>query len=93
MHQPAIARLARGHGFPGAPQAREEGPMSDGRQECASQTQYVSSQRSHFGDIPIAPAQGSAALAEEKRPVWIFRSASLIRGVSCVDVAKSRQNL
>jgi hypothetical protein len=49
--------LQSGHGIAGAPhwQAREEGPKSDGKRECSSQTQNVSSQRAHFGVITIAP--------------------------------------
>ena len=54
--------LQAGQGIAGAPhmQARGDAPKSDGRRECASQTQNVSSQRSHFGDIPIAPPNPAA---------------------------------
>jgi hypothetical protein len=47
--------LQAGQGIPGAPhlQARGEGPKSDGKRECASQTQNLSSQRSHFGGIAV----------------------------------------
>src|SRR5262245_6510430 len=47
----------------------------------------------HFRNISIAPAQGSAALAEEKQPVWIFRAAGLMSGSSCVEVVQLRQHL
>jgi hypothetical protein len=89
------SELQLGHGMPGAPHvhARGEGPKSDGKRECASQTQNVSSQRAHFGVIAIAPAQGSAALAEEKQPLWIFCPADFIGGLSCVEVVQPRQNL
>jgi len=44
--------LHSGHGIPGAPhlQARGDGPKSDGRRGCASQTQNASSQRAHLSD-------------------------------------------
>src|SRR5262249_45340974 len=53
----------------------------------------VSSQRSHFGEFPIAPAQGPAALAEEKQPLWIFCPAGLIAGTSCVEIVQSGKPL
>jgi len=89
--------LQAGQGIPGAPQWQARGCsgelQSDGRSSWRSQTQNVSSQRAHFGDIAIASAQGSAALAEEKQPVWIFRAAGLISGSSCVEVVQPRRHL
>jgi hypothetical protein len=46
----------------GSSVARGEGPKSDGKRGCASQTQNLSSQRSHSGLISVAPPQNSAAL-------------------------------